>query len=190
MAQHGKRYVESRGRIDRELAKQRYEHLIVFTDATRTTQVWQWVKREPGRVIPGCRDQMKPYLYIFLPGSRTGDRHPGGITWEIDDKRIRTRDTASGKTIMAARRYSLGKMNSMPSIFMFRFRKSVNQPENGAIHRPAALPDVHFQAALAQEIKNELSGVSAKDLDPVLLEDLKLYRGKGCERCTAVSIEP
>ena len=26
-----------------------HEHLIVYTDDARTTQVWQWVRREPGR---------------------------------------------------------------------------------------------------------------------------------------------
>jgi len=32
-------------------------------------------------------------------------------------------------------------------------------------------------------IKEELEGVSGKDLDPSLLEDIKLYKGKGCEHC-------
>lgn len=36
---------------------------------------------------------------------------------------------------------------------------------------------------LAAEIRKELRGVSEKDLDPKLLGDLTLYKGKGCEAC-------
>ncbi len=38
-----------RRRIDRELAKTAREHLIIFTDVAETHQIWQWVKREPGK---------------------------------------------------------------------------------------------------------------------------------------------
>ncbi|HET6883210.1 MAG TPA: DNA methyltransferase [Pirellulales bacterium] len=41
-------------KIDRELTKQTHEHIIIFTDAARTTQVWQWVKREAGAAL-ACR---------------------------------------------------------------------------------------------------------------------------------------
>jgi type IV pilus assembly protein PilB len=36
---------------------------------------------------------------------------------------------------------------------------------------------------LLEEIKKELEGVHEGHLDPKLLEDQKLYRGKGCEKC-------
>jgi hypothetical protein len=35
--------------IERELTKHAYEHLIIYTDAAREQQAWQWVKREPGK---------------------------------------------------------------------------------------------------------------------------------------------
>jgi len=38
-----------RAKIERQVAKSVYEHLIVFTDAANETQIWYWVKREPGR---------------------------------------------------------------------------------------------------------------------------------------------
>ncbi len=44
-----------RRKIEHQAAKSAHEHLIVFTDADRTTQVWQWVKREPGKPI-ACRE--------------------------------------------------------------------------------------------------------------------------------------
>jgi hypothetical protein len=44
-----------RRKIEHQVAKSAHEHLIVFTDATNETQVWQWVKREPGKPA-GCRE--------------------------------------------------------------------------------------------------------------------------------------
>ena len=38
-----------RMKIERQLAKRVHEHLLVFVDDAHTRQVWQWVKRQPGR---------------------------------------------------------------------------------------------------------------------------------------------
>lgn len=45
-----------RRKIERQVAKSVHEHLIIFTDAARTAQTWQWVKREIGRP-DACREQ-------------------------------------------------------------------------------------------------------------------------------------
>ena len=45
----------TRRKIQREAAKSVLEHLIIYTDAEQTTQIWQWVKREPGRPL-ACRE--------------------------------------------------------------------------------------------------------------------------------------
>ena len=45
-----------RRKIEAQVAKRAFEHLIIFVDSARTRQVWQWVKREPGRP-PACREQ-------------------------------------------------------------------------------------------------------------------------------------
>jgi hypothetical protein len=37
-----------RQKIDRKVTAEAREHLIIFTDAAETTQVWQWVDRSPG----------------------------------------------------------------------------------------------------------------------------------------------
>ena len=39
----------TRQKIERALTKQAAEHLIIFSETAQTTQVWQWVKREPGQ---------------------------------------------------------------------------------------------------------------------------------------------
>lgn len=44
-----------RRKIEHQVAKTAHEHLIIFTDAARTTQIWQWVKREPGKPA-ACRE--------------------------------------------------------------------------------------------------------------------------------------
>src|SRR2546428_11542650 len=45
----------TRRKIEQQATKSAHEHLIVYTDAAQTTQVWQWVKREPGRPA-ACRE--------------------------------------------------------------------------------------------------------------------------------------
>ena len=44
-----------RRQIETRVAQINYEHLIVFVDAAETRQVWQWVKREPGK-SPAIRE--------------------------------------------------------------------------------------------------------------------------------------
>ena len=39
----------TRQRIEREITKLAYEHLIIFTDPAKTKQIWQWVAREKGK---------------------------------------------------------------------------------------------------------------------------------------------
>ena len=50
---------KTRGRIEHEVTKTAREHLIVYTDANQSTQVWQWVRREPGR--PAARREHTYY---------------------------------------------------------------------------------------------------------------------------------
>lgn len=45
----------ARRKIEQQVAKSVHEHLIVFTDATKATQVWQWVRREAGKPT-ACRE--------------------------------------------------------------------------------------------------------------------------------------
>jgi hypothetical protein len=39
----------ARRKIEKQVTKSAFEHLIIFTDARRTTQIWQWVARQPGQ---------------------------------------------------------------------------------------------------------------------------------------------
>ena len=44
-----------RRRIETQVTKRAFEHLIIFVDAARTQQVWQWVKRQTGKPT-ACRE--------------------------------------------------------------------------------------------------------------------------------------
>lgn len=54
----------TRRKIDRQATKLVHEHLIVFVDAGKTTQTWQWLKREPGKPV-ACREHT---FYRTQPG--------------------------------------------------------------------------------------------------------------------------
>ena len=45
-----------RRKIERQVAKLAFEHMIIFVDAEHTRQVWQWVRRESGKP-DACREQ-------------------------------------------------------------------------------------------------------------------------------------
>ena len=45
----------TRRKIQKHVAKSAHEHFIIYTDADKTTQIWQWVKREQGKP-DACRE--------------------------------------------------------------------------------------------------------------------------------------
>ena len=45
-----------RRKVESQVAKLAYEHLIIFIDADKTLQIWQWVRRESGKPSV-CREQ-------------------------------------------------------------------------------------------------------------------------------------
>ena len=45
----------TRRAIQRQVANAAHEHVIIYTDADKTTQLWQWVRREPGKP-DACRE--------------------------------------------------------------------------------------------------------------------------------------
>jgi len=49
-----------RRKIERQVTRTFYEHLIIYIDGAQTSQVWQWVKREPGRP-DACREHSYYY---------------------------------------------------------------------------------------------------------------------------------
>jgi hypothetical protein len=56
----------TRRMIEKQVTKSAYEHLLIFTDEGKTTQVWQWVARQPGQA---ALYREHPYH----PGHQAGD---------------------------------------------------------------------------------------------------------------------
>src|SRR5207248_2823994 len=51
-------------KIEKAVAGTAYEHIIIYVDARRTKQIWQWVKREPNKP-DACRQHT---FYRHQPG--------------------------------------------------------------------------------------------------------------------------
>jgi hypothetical protein len=46
----------TRRKIDRQVTRLAHEHLVVFVDEDKATQIWQWLKKEPGKPV-ACRER-------------------------------------------------------------------------------------------------------------------------------------
>ncbi len=71
-----------RRKIESRLAKQAYEHLIIFTDSDYSVQIWQWVARGHGRPA-ACRE------HKYYPGRQSGEsliQKLDAITFSISDE--------------------------------------------------------------------------------------------------------
>jgi len=53
-----------RRKIERQVAKSVHEHIIIYLDDNRTTQIWQWVKHEMGKPT-ACREHI---YHVNQPG--------------------------------------------------------------------------------------------------------------------------
>jgi hypothetical protein len=58
---------DTRMKIDREVTKQAFEHLIVFVDSARQTQIWRWEQRDEGQPRIGREER-------FVPAGGSGER--------------------------------------------------------------------------------------------------------------------
>ena len=98
--------------IEAQVAKRTFEHLIVFVDAARTMQKWQWVKREIGRSL-ACNEQ---------------DFHSGQsgepILQRLRDAAFTLEDEASGIRIsdVTSRIYKAFDVEKVTKRFYERFR--------------------------------------------------------------------
>ena len=84
----------TRRKLDHQVTKSAREHLLIFTDAAKTTQVWQWVKREPGKPT-ACRphtfhrDQPGDALIQKLQAVAFGLEEEAGLTLVDVTSRVR-----------------------------------------------------------------------------------------------------
>src|SRR3990170_3225747 len=85
-----------RHKIESQLAKSVHEHIIIYTDSGRTTQIWQWVKREAGRPT-ACREHA---YHCNQPGDSLIQKLQA-IEFRIADEENLTIVDAAGRVRMA-----------------------------------------------------------------------------------------
>jgi len=56
----------TRRKIEKQVTRIAYEHLLIFVDQARGLQIWQWVSRQPGQPV-ACRE------HRYSASSQTGD---------------------------------------------------------------------------------------------------------------------
>ncbi len=71
----------TRRKIERQVTKSAFEHMVIFTDAARASLVWQWVKRQAGRPAV-CRENT-------FHSSQTGEvllQKLQGVAFELQEE--------------------------------------------------------------------------------------------------------
>jgi len=79
-----------RWRLEREVAKNSLEHLLVFVDLDRTTQVWEWVRRD------GHRRQIRSHAYRSGATAERLAQKVERLTFDLDEEeRVSIIDTTA-----------------------------------------------------------------------------------------------
>lgn len=83
---------QTRRRIETQAAKSTHEHLIIYTDTDKTTQIWQWVKREAGKPT-ACREHT---YHRHQPGDALIQKLQG-LFFSIEEEEILTLPYVTGR---------------------------------------------------------------------------------------------
>ncbi|NQT47402.1 MAG: SAM-dependent methyltransferase, partial [Chloroflexi bacterium] len=86
----------TRRKIERRVAKTVHEHLVVYADSDKTTQVWQWVKRETGKPTV-CREHT---YYCRQPGDALIQKLQS-IAFSLDEEELLTLPDVTSRTRVA-----------------------------------------------------------------------------------------
>lgn len=80
-------------KIERQVAKSAHEHIIIFVDEARTTQTWQWVKREPGKPA-ACRE----HTYHISQSGEALIQKLNALAFSLDEEEQLTLPDVAGHT--------------------------------------------------------------------------------------------
>ena len=72
----------TRRKIEKQVTKSAYEHLIIFIDDAKSIQIWQWVSRQPGL-------RAAPREHHYLPAHHSGEsliQKLTSITFSLNDE--------------------------------------------------------------------------------------------------------
>src|SRR4030042_1259907 len=81
-----------RRKLERQTAKSVHEHIIIYTDFDRTTQIWQWVKRVTGKPT-ACREHA---YHVNQPGDSLIQKLQS-IVFRLEEEEILTIVEVAGR---------------------------------------------------------------------------------------------
>ena len=81
-----------RRKIERQAARSVHEHIIVYTDSDKTSQIWQWVKRETGKPT-ACREHA---YHVNQPGDSLIQKLQA-IVFRLEEEEILTIVEVAGR---------------------------------------------------------------------------------------------
>jgi hypothetical protein len=79
-----------RVKLDKLIAKDHFEHLIVFTDRERGRQVWQWVRKEPGKPTA-----VRTYHYSLVQAGELLLQKLDNLAFTLDEEEVLTLGTVT-----------------------------------------------------------------------------------------------
>lgn len=81
-----------RVKLDKLIAKDHFEHLIVFTDQSHGRQVWQWVRKEPGKPTA-----VRTYHYSPTQSGELLFQKLDSLVFTLDEEEILTLTSVTGR---------------------------------------------------------------------------------------------
>ena len=134
----------TRRKIEREVAKLAFEHLLVFVDGRQRTQVWQWVKRESG-----ARDVCREQWFRRVLSGESLLQSLRAIAFSLDEEA-----TVDAVEVASRVRRAFDR-ETLYSRFTEGFRRRTLSGEDAG--RPAAAVSA-TEAAFSSELANALRG--------------------------------
>ncbi len=81
-----------RVKLDKLIAKDHFEHLIVFTDQSHGRQVWQWVRKEPGKPTA-----VRTYHYSPAQSGELLFQKLDSLAFTLDEEEVLTLTSVTGR---------------------------------------------------------------------------------------------
>jgi len=130
-----------RRKIERQTAKSVHEHIIIYTDANKTIQIWQWVKREAGKPS-ACREHA---YHLNQPGDSLIQKLQE-IAFGLEEEELLTIVEVSGRARSA---FDIEKVTK-------RFYERFKAEHDGFLKFIDGIPDDELQRWYASVMLNRL----------------------------------
>jgi len=152
-----------RRKIESKTVRSVQEHLIIYVDSKRSRQIWQWVKREPGRP-DACREH---HYYAHQPGDSLAQKL-SAIAFSLEEEEGLTIVDITGRVRAG---FDVARLTRR---FYDRFKK-----EHAAFLKfIEGIPDEHLQRWYASVMLNRLMFIYFIQKKEFLNNDIDYLRNK------------